>query len=350
MDSLTQIVLGAAVGEATLGKKVGNKAMLWGAIAGTIPDLDVIGRSFLDDITALEWHRGISHSLFFSIVASLALGWLLYRFHRSRKNEATRRQWSFMFFMTLVTHPLLDCHTTWGTQFFWPFDLRIAYNNINVVDPVYTIPFLVLVLMALFTRRGSEKRKKINNLGLIISSVYMLFTIGLKAVSYQTFRSSLIEQGIPYKSISNRPTMFNSILWTANVETQDSFLIGNYSFLDKDNHVSYTGHAKHQNKIDFIRDEPQVSRLLKITKGWYAVREKEDTLLLCDLRFGEFEEGSDKFVFTHKLVKKHDAWVVETIDPDFDFGDVPEFMGVLWDRILGDEEALKKPLISQQAD
>ena len=42
MDSLTQVVLGAAVGEAALGKKIGNRAIVWGGIAGTIPDLDVL--------------------------------------------------------------------------------------------------------------------------------------------------------------------------------------------------------------------------------------------------------------------------------------------------------------------
>ena len=41
MDSVTQITLGAAVGEAVLGRKIGGRAMLWGAIAGTLPDLDV---------------------------------------------------------------------------------------------------------------------------------------------------------------------------------------------------------------------------------------------------------------------------------------------------------------------
>lgn len=343
MDSLTQIVLGAAVGEATLGKKVGNKAMLWGAIAGTIPDLDVLGRSFLDDITALEWHRGISHSLFFSLVAAPVLGWLLHQFHKKRKNEATTKQWSWLFFMALVTHPLLDCHTTWGTQFLWPFDLRIAYNNINVVDPMYTLPFLTLVLMALFTRRGTDKRIKYNKLGLVISSLYMLVTIGLKGVSYLTFKHSLEEQGIEYSAISNRPTMFNSMLWTANVETKDSFLIGYYSFFDKDKHVPYIGHVKDQEMIDSIRDEPQIARLLKITKGWYVVREKENTLYLCDLRFGEFEEGSDEFVFTHKLVKEEGEWVVHQVDPKFSFSDIPTFMGVLFDRIKGNEQALKKP-------
>eukprot|EP01093_Parvamoeba_rugata_P011442 TRINITY_DN3145_c0_g1_i6.p1 TRINITY_DN3145_c0_g1~~TRINITY_DN3145_c0_g1_i6.p1 ORF type:complete len:100 (+),score=9.68 TRINITY_DN3145_c0_g1_i6:125-424(+) len=87
MDSLTQIVLGAAVGEAVLGKKVGNKAMLYGAIAGTIPDLDVITRYFLDTVTATEWHRGVSHSIFFSIMFAPIFGWLVWKINK--KESAT---------------------------------------------------------------------------------------------------------------------------------------------------------------------------------------------------------------------------------------------------------------------
>ena len=77
MDSLTQIVLGAAVGEAVLGKKVGNKAMLYGAIAGTIPDLDTFASAFTDTITAIEIHRGFTHSIVFSILFAPIFGWLL---------------------------------------------------------------------------------------------------------------------------------------------------------------------------------------------------------------------------------------------------------------------------------
>ena len=83
MDSLTQIVLGAAVGELTLGRKIGNRAILWGAIAGTIPDLDVITTHFVDVITANEWHRGFSHSIFFCLIASPVFAWLVRRVKRS---------------------------------------------------------------------------------------------------------------------------------------------------------------------------------------------------------------------------------------------------------------------------
>jgi inner membrane protein len=65
MDSLSQIVLGAAVGEAVLGRRIGNRAMIWGAVAGTIPDMDVLGKYFLSELDNLAFHRGISHSLSF---------------------------------------------------------------------------------------------------------------------------------------------------------------------------------------------------------------------------------------------------------------------------------------------
>ena len=42
MDTITQMALGAAVGEAVLGRKMGGRAMLWGAALGTLPDLDII--------------------------------------------------------------------------------------------------------------------------------------------------------------------------------------------------------------------------------------------------------------------------------------------------------------------
>src|SRR5690606_14219318 len=118
MDSLTQIVLGAAVGEKILGKKLGNKALLYGAIAGTIPDLDVFAGKFFDPITAIEIHRGLSHSILFFLLLSPLLGWLLSKFEQ--KNNITFREATWFWFLGLFTHALLDAFTTWGTQLFYP--------------------------------------------------------------------------------------------------------------------------------------------------------------------------------------------------------------------------------------
>jgi inner membrane protein len=154
MDSLTQIVLGAAVGEVVLGKKVGNKAMIYGAVAGTIPDLDVFVGYFYDTVTALEIHRGFSHSLAFSILGAPIFGYILSRIHK----QANWKEWSMLMFWGLFTHPLLDCFTTWGTQLFWPLDLRIAFKSVFVIDPLYTVPFLICLIAASRLERTSEKR------------------------------------------------------------------------------------------------------------------------------------------------------------------------------------------------
>lgn len=228
MDSLTQIVLGAAVGEAVLGKKVGNKAMLYGAIAGTIPDLDVLASNFTDTVSALEIHRGFTHSIVFSIVFAPIFGWLVSKIESFKSFKS----WSWLFFWAFITHPLLDAHTTWGTQLFWPFDLRLAYKNIFVVDPIYTLPFLVCLLLALFSRRTNPKRQFFNRLGLILSSTYLVITLFLKWAAFSQFKQALNNQNIDYINIDTRPSPLNTILWNANIDTKDVYLLGDYSFFD----------------------------------------------------------------------------------------------------------------------
>src|SRR5690606_25112512 len=132
MDSLTQIVLGAAVGEAVLGRKVGNKAMLYGAIAGTIPDLDTFASYFTDTVTAIEIHRGFTHSILFSVLFAPLFGMLISLWEK----RAGWRDWSWLMFWGLFTHPLLDSFTTWGTQLFWPVDIKLAFKTIFVIDPL----------------------------------------------------------------------------------------------------------------------------------------------------------------------------------------------------------------------
>ena len=105
MDSLTQIVLGGAIGELVAGRKMGNRAVLWGAIAGTIPDLDVFFRVFFHPIEAALVHRGFSHSLLFSILASPAFGWV---FNKATKLKYGFWLWTKLFFWGIVTHPILD--------------------------------------------------------------------------------------------------------------------------------------------------------------------------------------------------------------------------------------------------
>lgn len=330
MDSVTQIVLGAAVGEAVLGKKIGNKAMLLGAIAGTIPDLDVLAKHFTDTITALEMHRGFTHSIIFAVVFGLLFGWLLSLWDK----RASLQEWCWFWFLCFVTHPLLDAHTTWGTQLFWPSELRLEYKNIFVIDPLYTLPFLTFLLLALFQKKGSAKRRKFNNLGLIVSTSYLALTLLLKGIAYLKFEDALKEQHITYIDLDTKPSPLNSILWTANVETEKAFLIGDYSFFDS-KPIRFFPHPKNHEALGTLANEGKVQRLIKITQGWYTVSERDGQLFLNDLRFGKLslDPAEDRFAFSY-LIEKTEDGVAISEEPKT-ARDAGKLMAALWERIKG---------------
>ncbi len=344
MDSLTQIVLGAAVGEAVLGKKIGTRAMLWGAIAGTIPDLDVMLRFVTDEITATEMHRGFSHSLVFSILFAPILAWVAHGIHKKKRPDATRRDWILLFFLALVTHPLLDMHTTWGTQFFWPFEVKITYNNIFVVDPLYTIPFLICLLIAMFYKRTNPKRRFFNNLGLIISTSYMALTFVFKGIGYHAVDESLAEQGIDFVEIETLPTPLNTILWNAHIETENGYRFGHYSLLDDDQPIVFSKEfPKNHHLIDSIRDDEKIQQILRIANGWYSIEKKEDRLIFNDLRFGQFgmNPNTAKIMWQYEISEASDGGVeVKRLQPEI--GDVGKAFSQMWQRLKGDKSVEKE--------
>lgn len=334
MDSLTQIVLGAAVAEVTLGKKIGNKAMLWGAIAGTIPDLDVLAKQFTDIVTANEMHRGFSHSILFSVLAAPIFGWLVSKIYR-KSQEANWKQWSWLFFWSLITHPLLDAHTTWGTQLFWPLELKVSYQNIFVADPLYTIPFLVCTAAAMFYHRTNPRRSSISKLGIILSTIYMVLTIGIKGYTYFKFEDSLKAQDIEFNEISNRPTPLNTVLWTANVDADSSYFIGYYSLFDTQDQIYFNQIDKNLGEFEEIMQEEMVQRLIKLCKGWYIIKKTEEGYAFNDLRFGMFSFGdaTEEFVFRYDLVYVDGTLTVSQRQPEIE--NAKEMFSVLWTRIKG---------------
>ncbi|WP_405199805.1 metal-dependent hydrolase [Christiangramia sp. LLG6405-1] len=333
MDSLTQIVLGAAVGEAVLGKKVGNKAMLYGAIAGTIPDLDTFVGYAYDTITATEIHRGFSHSIVFSVLFAPVFGWLISKIES--KSAATWKNWSWLMFWGLFTHPLLDAHTTWGTQLFWPFDLRLAYKNIFIIDPLYTLPFLVLLIMAMRLKRDDQKRTKYNRLGLIISSIYLLLiTPALKWITYNKFENALEEQSISYQRMDTRPAPMNSILWSANIEAKDHFLIADYSIFDT-KPISFQEVPKNLEFADSLAGDPNLKRLIDISEGWYTFSEQNEQLYFNDLRFGKLDMNDPDAPFIFSFLLQEEDGELTATETERSMKDAESLLPELWSRILG---------------
>jgi len=332
LDSLTQVVLGAAVGEAVLGKKIGNRAMLWGAIAGTIPDLDVVARFLTDTITATEMHRGFSHSIIFSIMMAPLFGWLVHQI--KKRPDVGWQGWSKLFFWGLFTHPLLDAFTTWGTQLFWPFDWRLAFNNIFVIDPLYTVPFLICLIIAAFKKRGSLSRKRINNLGIYLSTGYLMITLILKWGAHTKIANALEKQQINYSKISTRPAPMNSILWNANVDAGDQYLISDYSFFDSQP-ITFKAYPKKRKASQQLISRDEVQRLIKISEEWYILEKEGERWIYNDLRFGliPIDPENPQFVFRYVLEDKNGEIIATEDRPNMDNTDA--VFKTLWERIKG---------------
>lgn len=156
MDPVSQIALGGAVAHALSGRRLGGLAVAAGVAGGVIPDLDVfwadLGR---DPIAYWELHRGITHSLFFGPVVGTVLGVASARLHARRlaasgaPTEGLTGAWCAAWIGALITHPMLDALTLYGTQLLSPFtDLRFAWPALPIIDPVYTIPLLVALVVA----------------------------------------------------------------------------------------------------------------------------------------------------------------------------------------------------------
>ena len=306
--------------------------MLYGSIAGTIPDLDVMLGSLTDTITAVEWHRGFSHSLLFCVLLAPILGWLVNKLER--KSNLGWVPWAKLFFLGLFTHPLLDVFTSWGTQLFWPLETRFALNSIFVIDPLYTLPFLLHTVMVLFYKRQSKIRRRLNTSGLLISTTYLLVTLVIKLVVEKRFEQTLKDQNIAYTQISTRPAPLNTILWNANIDTPNNYLIAEYSFFDSQP-IQFKSYPKQRNISSELIEFPNVKRLIAISKGWYIIEQREGIWYFNDLRFGLIpsKEGKPFFTFSYRLEVDHNK--VKATEVPKTGRDAQFLMKTLWNRIKG---------------
>ncbi len=295
------MTLGAAIGEAVLGKKIGNKAILWGAIGGTIPDLDVLFFPFIDSITQLSFHRGASHAFFFELLFIPVIAFLVWRWYR-RKNSATFKDWILLFAGSILTHPILDAFTTYGTQLWLPFSReRVAISSIFVADPLYTVPFLLCLIIASRFHRSSNKRRWINYVGLGLSSAYLLFTVFNKVRVQSHFEKALAKQNINYQEdrLITAPTPLNNIMWYGLAETDEGYYAGLYSFLDTKDTIEFMFVPRNEHLLEECNDTRAIQELKWFSKDYYTVGKKDDNhLSFTDLRFGILSGwGTDKPIY-----------------------------------------------------
>ena len=331
MDSFTQILLGITTAEVIAGRQLKNKTFLYGAILGTIPDLDVVVGMFMHPVSGVAIHRGFSHSIVFFLLLSPILGWII---SKLEQNKLSLRRGIALAFSCLLTHVLLDLFTSWGTQILWPLDMRFALKTIFVIDPLYTIPLLIS-LIYVFRSKTNFDREKIVWRGLIISSLYLLLSCGLKLFALDKFEKALQNQKIAFNEIIVKPTAFNTILWNANVATTDGYLLADYSLFDTQS-IQFTSYKSHAIAEEMIRKSPYFNQLVEISEGWYIITQHNNQIFFNDLRFGLLtdENKQPQFAFSYEFIPQTDGtFLVQEVPKKKREGKI--LVQKLWKRMQG---------------
>jgi len=293
MDSLSQLALGAAVGVAVMGRRTAVwKAVLWGAVAGTLPDLD----AFIDHgdaVRNMTFHRAESHALFWQTLASPVIAWIASRVHGQREQF---RRWWLAIWLALVTHPLLDTMTVYGTQLLLPFtDRPFGVGSIFIIDPLYTLPLIVGVVAAL-----SRRDLRWNQAGLVLSTAYLAWSFVAQQQVQAIAATSLAEQRIDARQVLVTPTPFNTVLWRVVAMTPEGYHEGFYSLLDASPQIRFDPFDRGRDLHAALANHPPVQRIAWFSHGFHKLSRQGERIFISDLRMGQ----EPTYTFTFEVARQ----------------------------------------------
>ncbi|MDK9762364.1 metal-dependent hydrolase [Vibrio sp. D420a] len=327
MDSVTQAALGATVAGAIAGKRCNAKVLLAGAALGTLPDLDVV-LDYGDAVQNTIKHRGFSHSLLTLPPLAFLISWL----YCVRYSDSfwTLARVLFLTVSVLVTHTLLDAMTTYGTQLIWPFEGYFELRNVFIIDPLYTLPLLFAIGVALiFKHKGGRWCQGV----VLLSTLYLGWGYASQQVIADRVEQNLAAQNLPNQQVLITPTAFNTFLWRVVVMDDGQYWEGLASVLDSDN------------KIDFIsrplgnwplEEKPNTLEGLKaFSHNYLNYRVEDDTLIVSDLRLGMANNLSFEFVFAEK--DSDGEWKLLEATQRYPSERGLDMLAPLWQRLKGDQ-------------
>ena len=330
MDSVSQIALGAAVSVAVMGRRTTVwKAALWGAVAGTLPDLDVF-IDHGDPIRNMVLHRAETHAPFWLTLFSLPFAAAVARLHGE---WALWRRWWLAIWLALVTHPLLDAMTVYGTQLALPFSNHpFGVGSVFIIDPLYTLPLLIGAGWAIASK-GSRRGLAANAAGLVLSTAYLIWGVVAQQQVERIARASLAAQGIAAERVLVVPTAFNSVLWRVVAVDGAHFHEGFYSLLDDGPRIAFDRFDRGTALEAELAGMNGVQRIAAFSKGFYKLQQDGALLLVSDLRMGQ----EPTYTFAFAVAERHSAPV--PLAPARQVGARPDIERVLpwlWRRALGE--------------
>lgn len=220
MDPLTQGVIGGIVAQTRAPKELIGKATLLGALAGMAPDLDVLIRSSSDPLLALEFHRHFTHSLFFIPFGGLICATFFYVL-LAKRWQLSFKQVFIWCTLGYATHGLLDAFTSYGTQLLWPFsNLRVAWDGISVIDPLFTLPILIGLTLA-----ARSQSHKFTTAAILWGAIYLSFGLIQHDRALQLGEQIASSRGHHPERLEAKPSFANLLIWKVVYQVDNHFYV-----------------------------------------------------------------------------------------------------------------------------
>lgn len=287
MDSLTHIVLGACIGDLMAGKQIGKRAMLYGALLQSIPDIDFVASFWLDPVSDLVTHRGITHSLLFAVCVTPLLALVAKKLRH--KNDLSYPFWNLFFISEILIHLFLDAFNAYGTGWFEPFDhVRVSFQAIFVADPLFSILPGIAFVVLLIKRWNDLSRRRWAYAALIWCFAYLMISLFNKDHVDKNVRRIAQSKNIRIDQFLSTPTPLNNLLWFIAIPFNEGFYIGYRSVFDSNADMEFRFVPRNDSLLSAFADSKSVRQLKMFSQGYYtAERYSGDTLVFNDLRFGQ---------------------------------------------------------------
>ncbi|HYC41300.1 MAG TPA: metal-dependent hydrolase [Chitinophagaceae bacterium] len=307
MDTITHIVLGATIGEATAGKRLGKRALFLGAGAQSIPDLDFLSWLWLNKTENLLAHRGFTHSIFFAVLVTVLLSFFFKWYFRRR--EVLRRTFILLFGLNLFAHLLLDSFNAYGIGLLEPFhEARVSLHVLYVADPFFSIWTFLAFVFLLVTRLDHRRRRLVWQAALALSGFYLLYAFSNKWYVEGQLRRDMAANQIGYEEFFTTPTPLNSWLWFAVIKQRDGYYTTYRSVFDRTG-SGYYYFPRNDSLITNVKNQQEVQDLLRFAQGYYTVESRNGAIAFNVLRFGQvvgWYNPRERFAF-HYLLDKPEA-------------------------------------------
>jgi inner membrane protein len=279
-------------------------------------------------------HGSFSHSLFVLPLGAWAR-WAWFRSRGGRVAQAPRR-WFWAMQLALVTHPLLDAFTVYGTQLLWPLSAPpVMWSSVFIIDPLYTTWLLAACAFAWFARERQWAGRALLA-GLVLSSAYLGWSLLAKASVERDAEHALARLGLQDAPRFSVPMPFNTLLWRVVAMTPDGFVEGERSLIADDGPMEFRRYGSDVDALRAVSDVPAVRRLAWFNHGFMKAEVRDGTLVLSDLRMGSEPDYTFRFAVAERA---GEGWrEIETRQAEWPW-EAGRRLSAMWHRIWNEPAA-----------